>query len=182
MNVVTDIRQATRDDIDLLVELSTRTFVDAYAADNDPLDLENYAAKAFSREAIATKIASPQSIFLIAHDSTATDAPAVGYACLVEGSAVPNLDSAPNPIELARLYVDQRCIGKGYGARLMQACLERAFASGSETIWLNVWVDNLHAQAFYQRWGFQRIGEIPFVLGSEVQTDYVLMRPIVLPE
>lgn len=176
------IRQASAADLDLLVELSTRTFLDAYAADNDPFNLEQYVAKAFSKDAIATLLASSQSIILIAYHANTADAPAVGYAHLVEASPVPTLDSAPSPVKLARLYVDQRCIGKGYGSQLMQACLETSTAGGNETIWLNVWVNNPRAQKFYQRWSFQRIGEIPFVLGSEVQTDYVLMRPVILTE
>jgi ribosomal protein S18 acetylase RimI-like enzyme len=82
----------------------------------------------------------------------------------------------PDPIELVRIYVDPRAIGTGLGARLMSASLDEAAAQGAQTIWLGVWEKNIRAIRFYERWGFTKVGEKTFVLGSDPQTDHVMAR------
>jgi ribosomal protein S18 acetylase RimI-like enzyme len=60
----------------------------------------------------------------------------------------------------------------------MGACLKEAEAQRHDRIWLGVWERNLQAIAFYERWGFVRVGEKTFVLGTDPQTDHVMARPV----
>jgi predicted GNAT family acetyltransferase len=83
--------------------------------------------------------------------------------------AISRQQSPPNlqgqqPLELNRLYVEQKAIGRGYGSALMTASLEEAIARDCDTLWLGVWEHNTRAQAFYQRWGFKPVGTQTFVL------------------
>ncbi|MEM0981513.1 MAG: GNAT family N-acetyltransferase, partial [Cyanobacteria bacterium P01_H01_bin.58] len=121
--------------------------------------------------------AAPNSLFLLAYKASEPDKNPVGYARLISHSTEPSV-TGPKPIELVRLYVDQSAVGQGYGAQLMQACLEQAADDGFETIWLGVWEKNYRAQAFYKRWGFQQVGVHDFVMGKDVQTDLILTRPV----
>jgi len=41
-----------------------------------------------------------------------------------------------------------------------------------------VWERNARAIAFYERWGFARVGSHPFKLGADEQTDLVMERPV----
>ena len=59
----------------------------------------------------------------------------------------------------------------------MGACLEEAAGGGYETLWLGVWEHNLRAIAFYRRWGFETVGSHTFLLGSDEQTDLIMVRP-----
>jgi ribosomal protein S18 acetylase RimI-like enzyme len=61
---------------------------------------------------------------------------------------------------------------------LMDACLKAAARMGFQTMWLGVWEKNLRAIRFYQKWGFSKAGDKQFVLGQDVQNDFVLVRPI----
>ena len=79
-------------------------------------------------------------------------------------------------IEVARLYAVRRWIGAGVGAALMQHCMREAAARGHDALWLGVWERNERAIAFYERWGFKRVGTQPFQLGSDRQTDHVMVR------
>ena len=41
-----------------------------------------------------------------------------------------------------------------------------------------VWKPNLRAHAFYERWGFERVGEQEFLLANTQMVDWVLARSL----
>jgi ribosomal protein S18 acetylase RimI-like enzyme len=45
-------------------------------------------------------------------------------------------------------------------------------------MWLGVWEKNEHAIKFYEKWGFTIVGPRVFVLGSDVQNDFIMQRAI----
>ena len=49
---------------------------------------------------------------------------------------------------------------------------------GKDAVWLGVWDRNERAIRFYESWGFHRAGSQPFLLGSDLQTDLVMVRRI----
>lgn len=165
----------------MLVDLGKRTFFDTFATQNNPDDIAQYLKKAFSPQQIQTEILASNSLFLLVYPTSEATCTPVGYAKLLRHSTEPSV-LGRKPIELGRLYVDKSAIGQGYGARLMQACLERATCEGFETIWLGVWERNYRAQAFYKRWGFQPVGTHDFVVGQDVQTDLIYTRLVNQPE
>ncbi len=167
------IRQATAVDTELLSTLGAQTFSDTFGPDNTPEDLAAYLAASFSPIQIASELSDPQAVFFIAelHGQT------VGYAKILSGHTPPEV-TAPNPIELVRIYSTREFLGRGVGAALMQACLRHAADLGFATIWLGVWERNLRAQAFYRKWGFSVAGTHSFLLGADLQTDYIMQRPL----
>ena len=60
----------------------------------------------------------------------------------------------------------------------MQATERHALARGAHAIWLSVWERNPRAQAFYLKSGFRQAGTKPFVVGTDVQTDWVMVRSL----
>jgi len=167
------IRRATPEDAELLAELGARTFADTFASDNTPEDMSAYLAENFNPAQQASELADPSAIFLIAE----LDGAAAGYAHLQSG-ACPSCVGASNPMELARLYVHRVWLGRGVGEALMRACIEEAERAGREVLWLGVWERNERAKRFYGKWGFQRVGEQAFQLGSDLQTDWVMARSL----
>jgi diamine N-acetyltransferase len=81
-------------------------------------------------------------------------------------------------IEIARFYVDRRWQGQGLAQALMQAVIEEAKTRQMETIWLGVWERNERAIAFYRKCGFRDTGSQPFILGSDLQTDRVMVHEL----
>ena len=57
--------------------------------------------------------------------------------------------------------------------------MEAAFAAASEfggrSVWLCVWERNPRAIAFYVKCGYHDVGSAPFLLGTDQQTDRVLV-------
>ncbi len=167
------IRRATPDDASLIAALGARTFEASFGADNRLEDMEQYLSQNFSEAYIEDQLSEPSSVFLLAFE----DNTAVGYAMLRLGKTPVSVTGA-KPVELVRIYVEKEIIGSGYGSALMNGCLEAANKDGHRTIWLGVWEKNLRAIKFYGRWGFTKVGTKEFVLGSDVQTDLIMTRPV----
>lgn len=167
------IRRATVADSEMLAQLGARTFSDTYAADNTPEDMSAYLAENFNPERLASELADPASIFLIAE----IDGKVAGYARLLSGES-PSCVGASNSIELARLYVARQWLGLGAGEALMRACISEAKRAGHETMWLGVWERNERARRFYSKWEFRKVGEQIFKLGSDPQTDWLMARDL----
>lgn len=167
------IRHATIADADLLSELGSRTFLETFAATNNPEDMAAYLAETFNPACQTEEIADPLSVFLIAE----IDGMAVGYARIKAGD-VPACVTGAKPIELVRLYVSQQWLGRGVGAGLMQRCIKEAQQAGYSTMWLGVWEHNDRARDFYRKWKFQDVGSHIFQLGSDPQTDILMERAI----
>ncbi|MEQ1692392.1 MAG: GNAT family N-acetyltransferase, partial [Gemmatimonas sp.] len=58
------------------------------------------------------------------------------------------------------------------------ACIETAQSRGARTLWLGVWEQNPRAIRFYEKCGFVDVGSAVFHMGTEVQHDRVMARPI----
>ncbi len=63
------------------------------------------------------------------------------------------------PGEVVRLFVDVAYTGLGIGAELMRRALRDALPSGSGTVRIDA---TLNAVAFYQKWGFAKVGQSVF--------------------
>src|SRR5438105_1862828 len=168
------IRQAGVADAEALAELARRTYDDTFAAVNTPANMEAYLSAAFSVEQLATELRDPRGTFLMA-DLEGQNA---GYAKLLRDGDIPKCVPPKRAIELVRLYVDKSVLGAGVGAALLQDCMDRARNAGFQTVFLGVWEHNGRAQAFYRKWGFERVGEHIFQMGDDPQTDWWMMRQL----
>jgi ribosomal protein S18 acetylase RimI-like enzyme len=163
------IRDATDADAARLAEFGARTFYESFAADNTPEDMRTHLDSAFSPQKQLAEIRNPDMDTLILVNGTWA-----GFAQLRAGqrsAGVPEQGS----IELWRFYVDRPWHGQGVAAALMNAAKERARRRGASSLWLGVWERNARAQAFYRKHGFAQVGSQVFVVGSDPQTDHVML-------
>jgi diamine N-acetyltransferase len=164
-------RAARPDEAALLSEIGATTFTETFEAANTPEDFAAYMAAAFGEEIQRAELAS--------HDTTVFFAEragdVIGYVMLRERT--PPRGVAPDDaLEIARLYARKRALGSGVGAALMQRAIAEAAGRGKEAVWLCVWDRNERAIRFYESWGFHRSGTQPFLLGTDLQTDLVMVR------
>lgn len=167
------IRPATIDDAALIADLSRQTFYETFAPHNTKEDMEKFMSEQFSRERLISQVQWPGNLFYLAY----ADEEIAGYVRMLEGSNPPGLGKVA-AIEIARIYAASNVIGKGIGSALMQHCLQVAKDRKKKFIWLGVWEKNQRAIDFYIKWGFERFGEHEFVLGNDVQTDWLMKRAI----
>lgn len=164
------IKVAVDADAAQLADFGARTFFESFAADNTPEDMQRHLASAFSADKQLAEIRSPDIDTLILVNAGHW----AGFAQLRTGKrslGVPETDS----IELWRFYVDKAWHGQGIAARLMESAKQRARQRGATSMWLGVWERNARAQAFYRKHGFNKVGSQVFVVGSDPQTDDVLL-------
>lgn len=164
------IRRAEPADAEVLAELASRTFQEAFAADNTPEDMALHVAASFGPALQGAEITAPNIRTLL----TAKDGQAIGFVQLRTG-APPACVTSTDPVELWRFYVDRPWHGQGVAQRLMRAAITEARAMGAGSLWLGVWERNPRAIAFYGKFGFVDVGTHEFLLGKDAQTDRIMV-------
>jgi ribosomal protein S18 acetylase RimI-like enzyme len=167
------IQEATRKDAALIAEMSRQTFYDTFATDNRKEDMDQFLDEVFTKKELKKEVGAKHNIFLLAY---VNEQPA-GYVRMREFNNPPSLGNAV-AMEIARIYVVKGFIGKGVGAALMQRCLDISIELKKQMVWLGVWEKNHRAIAFYQKWGFEKFDETEFILGSDVQTDWLMKKKL----
>jgi GNAT superfamily N-acetyltransferase len=81
---------------------------------------------------------------------------------------------AHHPAEVQRIYADRAWHGRGVGSALLKACVEQSRAWACDVLWLGVWEQNPRGIAFYEKWGFRRVGAQRFLVGTDSQRDHVM--------
>lgn len=166
-----EIRRAVEADAAALAAFGARTFYESFAADNTPEDMSKHLAAAWHPDLQRREIANPafDTWLAVAGDELA------GFAMLRAGRSPPGV-AALAPVELWRFYVDKPWQGRGVAHTLMDAAERSARARGARELWLGVWERNVRAQAFYRKCGFEKVGSQIFVVGTDPQTDHVMLR------
>jgi ribosomal protein S18 acetylase RimI-like enzyme len=163
------IRPALPGDAAALSELSTTTFVDTYAAYNTAEDMQLYIDTYFTPQRITEEINSSTIQYFIAYIN---NVPA-GYIKMRTGENPPELSGIKN-IEVERIYVLPTLKGMKIGKQLINHALLVARQQHYEVLWLGVWQENKNAIAFYNKMGFTIFGEHDFILGTDVQKDWLM--------
>ena len=89
---------------------------------------------------------------------------------------LPHPDVQPGDGELKRLYVLKSLQNGGWGGHLFRTTLDWLERDGPRTLWIGVWSQNHGAQRFYERHGFQRVGEYKFAVGKTLDDEFILKR------
>ena len=171
MNII--IRYATTADAESIALLSRQTFYDTFAEFNTSDDMDKFMKESFNMQKLTNEVIAPQNIFLTAF----MDNELVGYAKLSTSENPPELENTA-AIEIGRIYAAQKTIGLGVGKSLMLECISAAAKKNKQVIWLGVWEHNQRAISFYSKFGFEKFGEHDFVLGNDVQTDWLMKKTI----
>lgn len=165
------IRAATKADAVLIADLSQRTFLETFATSNTKEDMDKFLNQQFTRGKLLLEVDQPELQFFLAY----RDEEIAGYVKLREGGQ-PHTLGKVTALEIARLYAVKSMIGQGVGKALMQKSIDVAKAKGKEIIWLGVWEKNQRAIAFYTKWGFEKFDEHDFLLGNDLQRDWLMKK------
>ena len=167
------IRPAIVNDAANLAKLAATTFKNTYgkAVQLPPADLETYLAQEFNPEKEQQILADDKQWLMVAE----YQGELLGYVHLFDHQA-PSIEvelTTPT-VELVRLYLLTAWQHQGLGNQLMQACLNLAKDRAFDAVWLKVWDQNTSAIAFYQRWQFQKKGEVPYPVGKTVGKTWIM--------
>lgn len=156
-------------DAELLAKLGRQAFFEAFGVYNDPQDMQAYLDKSFDPDFIRIQLTDDTVSYVIAY----FDEVAAGYSKIKRNNAPPELQGN-NCMQLERIYALQAFLGKKVGSSLMKNCIDAANKESYDHLWLGVWQQNDRAIAFYKQWGFTIIGTKQFIIGKEVNDDFVM--------
>jgi ribosomal protein S18 acetylase RimI-like enzyme len=165
-----ELALAGPEDVPALAALKAETFVETFAATNDPEELARHLDRAFAIEKVAAELADPDSTTWWLLDRGRP----IGYLKVNAGAA----QSSPgltDGLEVEQLYVRASHHGRGLGSRLLDLASATARERRLGYVWLSVWERNPSAIAIYEHRGFRPFDEHVFMLGDEAQRD-LLMR------
>ncbi len=166
-----DFMKVTPSDINLLRDISIRTFKDTYADFNTVEDMQQHEETVFSPDRLLSEIQDVRVSYFFAK----VDAVTVGYIRLNSAGMQTDLND-PLSLELERIYVLKEYQGNGYGASLLDYSFLKAKEAKSNYLWLGVWQKNEKALRFYIRNGFSIFGTHDFMLGNDPQADWLMRK------
>ena len=167
------IRRGIPSDAAALAAFAARTFEETFGKDNQPKDTAAHLAAKYGVSQQTRELSDPEMITLLACEEERF----VAYA-QVRRSPPPPCVTAEGAVELQRFYVDRPAHGKGVAQQLMAAVLAAARELGGTQLWLSVWEHNPRAIRFYVKEGFVDVGTTDFFVGTDRQTDRVMLRPV----
>ncbi|WP_298302253.1 GNAT family N-acetyltransferase [Hydrotalea sp.] len=152
-----------------LAVLCRNTFYDTYHACNSASDMQLYLNTKLNDATIVEEWQNPDNDFFIAW----LDNNPIGYCKLARHTQPDNLHFNA-ALEIARLYVINGYKNTGLGRQFIQLAKNVAKEHSCNRLWLIVWKQNKPAIAFYEKQGFTIAGEQQFILGKDVQFDWVM--------
>ena len=167
------IKKCTLQDLDNLRKISIETFYQTFADSNTAENMQAYLQSAYNEEKLYRELSNPNSSFFF----VCVDERVAGYLKLNEFAAQTDINDSDS-LELERIYILRDFQGMGLGKDLLEHAISVANEGGKKYIWLGVWEHNERAKRFYQKNGFYRIGEHSFVVGDDVQIDYVMRKDL----
>lgn len=171
------IRRATPEDAPALAALKRRTFRETFLEDfaipYPPADIAIFEERHYREEAVRRELEAPDRITWL---GVTGDGALAGY-CHVGPCKLPHPDVRPGDGEIGQLYLAREWQGAGLGRRLMTKALDWLDTHSPGRQWVGVWSGNARAQAFYAAYGFRKVGEYDFPVGSHIDHEFILRRP-----
>jgi ribosomal protein S18 acetylase RimI-like enzyme len=153
------IVQLTPSDAALLATIGGITLLQSHGHSAPAEIMQAYVDKSFSEEACLAELLDENNIF---HAIFYNNQPA-GYSKIVFNYRHPAVALQP-VTKMERLYLLKEFYKLKLGQQLMQHAIDLSKEAGEKGMWLNVWKGNERAIRFYQKQGFETVGESDFVL------------------
>jgi len=173
-----EVAAAAEADLAELASVAARTFPLACPPSTSPENVAAFIEENLSENRFREYLTDARRMVLAAR----ADGRMVGYVMLIRGvpddgdiaRAVPLRPA----VELSKMYVLHEVHGTGASAALMSAALTRAAELDAKCVWLGVNQNNQRAQRFYTKHGFSVNGTKTFRVGTDLENDYVMVRPL----
>ena len=131
-----------------------------------------FVAGTLSEDAFRRYLDDPRHTIFVAE----VDGEPAGYAMAVDGDPGAEITQVLRhkpSLELSKLYVLAAHHGSSVARGLMAEVVQLAGTLGMESIWLGVNRFNERANRFYERNGFEVVGQREFVVGDRAEQDFV---------
>ncbi|MEK4459416.1 GNAT family N-acetyltransferase [Paenibacillus sp. FSL R10-2748] len=168
------IIKCSREDLQILQEISIETFNDTFKDQNSPENMKAYLERAFNFKQLEEELSNVSSeIFFIYFNEELA-----GYL-KVNMNDAQSEKLGDESLEIERIYIKNKFQKHGLGKYLLNKAIEIAMEHNKKKIWLGVWEKNENAIAFYKKMGFVQTGVHSFYMGDEEQIDFIMTKTII---
>lgn len=167
------IKPITTSDVEKLQKVSRETFKATFDPYTAPNDMVRFLEEDYETVKLVKEIENPNSrfYFLMVQNEIA------GYLKInVEDAQTEHLRE--NALEVERIYLRSSFQHRGLGNVLLDFAEKTAREEGKDYMWLGVYEKNVPAQHFYKRHGFSKVSQHTFQVGSDPQTDWLLVKKL----
>lgn len=164
------LKRATAADAAALSLVASACFLETFAGRLEGPDIVAHCAKANHQDAFRDWTDAAGSRVVIAE--IASGGAPIGYSVLATPD-LPAINIHLDDIELRRIYTLSRMHGTGLGPALMAQALLDARALGRQRVLLGVYAGNERARAFYEKQGFEIVGERQYQVGATLCDDMI---------
>lgn len=178
------IREMKYSEIDKLIWIGKETYEATFGAQNTEETMTRYLEDAFNMVKLTGEFEQEGTTFyFVTEEHSLCDHLDVTYPEII-GYLKINLPpdqsdlNAEGSLEVERIYLRSFAKGMGYGRRMIEFAENLAAEKNCEFIWLGVWEENHDALKFYNKMGFEKFSEHPYVMGDEVQTDFLMRKTL----
>lgn len=166
------LRAPTAADVPALSVLSIAAFVHKFGSLYRPQDLLPFLNETYTPEVLAGELADPTRLYRVAEQ----EGTLVGWCKLGLTCGFPEQARGSRVMELKQLYTAPNATGGGLGRLMMDWAMGEFAARGADEVQLSVWSGNPGAQRFYQRYGFAKVADITFRVGSQLDDEFLFAR------
>ncbi len=153
------IRLASIDDALLLSQLAPQVHLESHGHSAKAEHHEYYISNKLSLEAFTIELSTPENIYHLIY----IDERPAGYSKIILD--VPHSEIVEHPVtKLERIYLLKEYYGIDAGKKLFDHNVMVARDNHQVGMWLNVWMENHRAIAFYKKQGFTIIGRSDFAV------------------
>ncbi len=166
------LRVATPADVPALSHLATEAFVAKFGPLYSALDLASFLAESLSEPAVAADLANPSMLYRLAERGGRL----VAFAKLGLTCGFPDHARGQRVMELKQLYTASDATGGGLGSALMDWAMAEFAARGADEVQISVYSENHAAHRFYQRYGFEKVADITFKVGEQLDPEFLFAQ------
>ncbi len=166
------LRGATAADIPALSRLATDSFVAKFGEMYSAEDLAAFLAESYSQDAIAAELANPDRLYRLAE----REGELLAYCKLGLSCSFTDYARGSNVLELKQLYALSQATGMGIGGALMDWAMGEFAARGADEVQISVFSGNAGAQRFYARYGFEKIADVTFRVGAQLDAEFLFAK------
>jgi ribosomal protein S18 acetylase RimI-like enzyme len=155
----------TPGDAALLARIGGASLLESHGHSAPAEVMQQYVDRNFNEQACREELADDNNIFTAV---VYNNQPA-GYSKIILNTPHPAVNLQP-VTKLERLYLLKEYYDQKLGHRLLQQAVDISKKEGEKGMWLDVWKENHRAIHFYQKQGFETVGESRFKL-TETRTN-----------
>lgn len=162
-------RPATLADAPALSRLATDSFVAKFGDLYSAADLGAFLAENLAPAPVAADLANPDIVYRLAERGGHL----LGYCKLGLKCGFPGHARGQRVMELKSLYTAPEATGMGIGGSLMDWAMAEFTAREADEVQLSVYAENVGAQRFYRRYGFEKVADITFKVGNQYDPEFL---------